>query len=238
MVDENKSGGEKHVTLTFKKASLWMVGTFFFAILFVLAIVGVIGDINNGSGISGNVIAPTNPSGVVENVKVQINDDDPVLGNADAGVSIVEFSDFQCPFCARAYYDSLYDFKSSDYFLNGEVNLVFKHFPLTSIHPDAQKSAEASECANAQGKFWEYHDTLFENQDALDEDSLKEYAKTVGLNTAEFNSCLDSSEMENSVSEDSQQGLKAGTQGTPYFVVVNNQNGDTYPVSGAVPFSN
>ena len=103
-------------------------------------------------------------SSISENLVVQIEDNDPILGDANAGISIVEFSDFQCPFCGRVHTDALADFKQSSYFTNGEVNLVYKQFPLSSIHPFAQKAGEASLCAHDQGMFWEYHDTLFANQ--------------------------------------------------------------------------
>ncbi|PIN95708.1 hypothetical protein COU56_00740, partial [Candidatus Pacearchaeota archaeon CG10_big_fil_rev_8_21_14_0_10_31_9] len=124
-----------------------------------------------------------------------------------------------------------------DDFKNGDVAIVYKHFPLTSIHPYAQKAAEASECANRQGKFWEYHDTLFENQQALDVPSLKLYASQLKLDTTKFNKCLDGGEASAKVNKDSQDAQVAGGQGTPYFVLVN-KKGETQAVSGAVPYAN
>ncbi|MFQ5531593.1 MAG: DsbA family protein, partial [Candidatus Nanoarchaeia archaeon] len=173
-------------TITLKKDTLWKVGTFVFAALFLISIFGGGFSFGNGSGGTGTgravapsaapPSAPSQGGAPAGNIRVPITDEDPILGNPDATISIVEFSDFQCPFCQRAHTGALTDFKNSNYFSNGEVNLVYKHFPLNSIHPQAQKAAEASECANRQGKFWEYHDLLFANQQSLDVNSLKSYA--------------------------------------------------------------
>ena len=222
---------EENATITLKKSTVWKMAAFVFAGLFIVSLFGGFGD--GGGGIeppTGDVIAPGN-------VRITIADDDPVLGDEDAPISIVEFSDFQCPFCARAASGAVADFKNSDYFKNGEVNLVFKQFPLNSIHPQAQKAAEASECAHDQGKFWEYHDLLFLNQQALDIVSLKAYALQLGLDQATFDSCLDSGAKTESVNADTAAAAAAGGRGTPYFVIVN-EDGDTQAVSGAVPWAN
>src|SRR3989338_277916 len=237
-VSPNSSGG----TITLKKSSLWKLGTFLFLGLFIISLFtggfgGMIGGDNPGTG---NVVAHTdnNPgnAGVAGKINPSIESNDPVLGDKNAKITIVEYSDFQCPFCERAYSGAIAQFKSSDYFKKGQVNLIYKHFPLTSIHPQAQKAAEAAECANRQGKFWEYHDKLFTNQQALDIQSLKNYAAQVGLNTATFNKCLDEGEAAAEVNKESQQAQGAGGQGKPYFVLIN-KDGETQAVSGAVPFS-
>ncbi len=224
----------KSVTITIKKDMLWKAGTFVFAALFLIGLFS--GWFGVGSS-DVRDIAPTGQATDTINTKALIEDGDPVLGDENADVSIVEFSDFQCPFCGRAHTGALADFKNSDYFKDGQVNLVYKHFPLNSIHPYAQKAGEASECANRQGKFWEYHDTLFANQAALDTVSLKSYAAQLGLDTNEFNSCLDGNEASSEVNKELAQATAAGGRGTPYFVIVNNNNGDAIPVSGAVPFA-
>jgi protein-disulfide isomerase len=108
---------------------------------------------------------------------------------------------------------------------------------LNSIHPRAQKAAEASLCAQDQDTFWEYHDTLFANQAALDTTSLKSYASQLGLDTGEFNDCLDSGEKASEVNKEIAQATSAGARGTPYFLVVNTDSGDAVAVSGAVPFA-
>jgi protein-disulfide isomerase len=228
---EHKESG----TITLKKDTLWKVGTGVFALLFVVSLFtggfGIAGDPTGAAvGDTGNQ-PPEEPE-----LNVQISDSDPILGNPNAKISMVEFSDFQCPFCQRAVTGPLADFQESDYFKDGEVNLVFKHLPLNSIHPFAQKAAEASECANRQGMFWEYHDLLFENQNALDVDSLKQYAVQLGLDTEAFNSCLDNDEARSKVLQDLAQASAAGARGTPYFVIVNHDNGKMAVVSGAVPW--
>ena len=225
---------KKEETITIKTSALWKFGTFVFAILFFLSIFGAF----NGNGkVIKEIIPSDNAPSVSGNLKVEIEANDPVLGNPNAEISIVEFSDFQCPFCERVYSGALTDFKNSDYFKNDQVNLIYKQFPLTSIHPYAQKAAEASLCANDQGKFWEYHDMLFANQQTLDETSLKTYASQLGLDSATFDACLDGDEKASEVSKESQQAVKAGGQGAPYFVVINTKNKKTEAVSGAVPFS-
>ena len=115
----------------------------------------------------------------------------PSKGPENAPVTIVEFSDFQCPFCSKAKV-------TVDEVMKGygdKVRLVFRHFPL-SFHQDAPKAAEAAACANDQKKFWEYHDKLFANQGALEVDDLKKHAADLGLDTARFNECLDSGKKE------------------------------------------
>jgi len=114
---------------------------------------------------------------------------------------------------------------------------VYKHLPLNSIHPHAQKAAEASECAGDQEKFYEYHDTLFENQRSLDTDSLKTYASELGLDRTVFDTCLDTGAKAGKVSGDLEEAAKAGGRGTPYFVIYNHETEETAAVSGAVPFS-
>jgi protein-disulfide isomerase len=236
---ESPSGDEGTITLS--QMTLWKTATFVLLGLFVLSLfTGGFGFNNDTAGPTGNVVAPTpapTREAPVGNIKVSITDADPVLGDKDAGITIVEFSDFQCPFCSRAADGAVAEFKQSDYFKNGEVNLVYKHFPLNSIHPQAQKAAEASECANKQGKFWEYHDVLFANQQSLDIPSLKQYAQQVGLNTGTFDKCLENNEARSKVSQDLTEASSAGGRGTPYFVVVNNENKNTQAVSGAVPFA-
>ena len=226
-------------TITIKKDTLWKGAAVLFGILFLISIFGGFGFSfgGSGSGTSTDTGSGTLP-GTTGSIKVQIEDNDPILGDKDAGISIVEFSDFQCPFCARAHTGALADLRNSDFFKNGEVNFVYKQFPLSSIHPFAQNAGEASLCAQDQGKFWEYHDTLFLNQGALDDSSLKAYAAQLGLDTGAFNSCLDGDEKESEVLKELAQATAAGGRGTPYFVIINNDNGNTVAVSGAVPWSN
>ena len=228
-------------TITLKKDTLWKGVAGIFALLFVVSLfMGGLSFGGNGNAVaggdSGGNVAPTELAAV--NAGALIEDNDPVLGDSDAGVTIIEFSDFQCPFCERVANGAIADFKRSSYFSDGEVNLIYKHLPLNSIHPYAQKAGEAAECANRQGSFWEYHDALFANQGVLDVDSLKSYAAQVGLNTGDFNSCLDNGDASSEVSKETAQGQSVGARGTPFFVVVNNDNGKSTTVSGAVPWTN
>jgi len=226
----------EHKTITIKKDTLWKIGTFLFAALVIVSL------FTNGFsfGGTGQAIAPSDvPSNQVAGPSADalIEENDPVLGDPNAPITVVEFSDFQCPFCARAYFGTVSELKISNAFKNGEINFIYKHFPLNSIHPFAQKAAEASECANRQGMFWEYHDLLFANQQALGEDDLKAYATQIGLDTGIFNDCLDDNEARSEVNKETDQATSSGGRGTPYFIVVNNENGATSSVSGAVPFA-
>jgi protein-disulfide isomerase len=157
---------------------------------------------------------------------VEIAPDDPVLGSAKAAVTVIEFSDFQCPFCQRV----MPTMKQLRETYGDRVRIVWKDFPLTSIHPQAFKAAEAGQCAREQGKFWEYHDRLFANQQALQPDSLKKYATEVGLDAAKFNACVDTSKYGDRVREGVAQGSRLGVNSTPTLYV----NGRM--LSGAQPY--
>lgn len=152
-------------------------------------------------------------------------DDDPALGPKDATVTIIEFSDFQCPYCRRvqpALKQLLQEYPEA-------VKLVFRDFPLRNIHPQAQKAAEASQCAAEQQRFWPYHDKLFAVEDLLPQ-NLKQYAQELGLDTTQFNACLDSGKYAEEVERDLQDGLTAGVNATPSFFV----NGQ--PMAGAATY--
>ncbi len=155
-------------------------------------------------------------------------DDDAVKGDKNAPVTIIEWSDFECPFCERFYSQS---FKKIDeqYIKTGKVKFVYRDYPL-GFHPNAQKAAEAAECAGEQGKFYEMHDLLFEKGVSGGIASFKQYAADLKLDTNKFNDCLDSGKMAQEVSKDTQDGNAVGVSGTPGFVI----NGQS--VSGAQPF--
>lgn len=136
-------------------------------------------------------------------------------------VEIVEFSDFQCPFCQRFYNDAYKQIKEK-YVDTGKAKFVYRHFPL-SFHQNAQKAAEAAECANRQGKFWPYHDLLFDgfvsDGSNLEVADLKKYASDLGLDTSKFNSCLDNGETSATVKKDVDEATKAGVSGTPTIFI-------------------
>ena len=236
MAEEKTQEKAEEKAITIKKSDLWKYSTFVLVAVVVIGAFFVLKD-NGTSGTGGTVIDTGTDDQEPINAKGLIEENDPVLGDKNAEISILEFSDFQCPFCKRAYEGAITDFKKSDYFTSGKINLIFKQFPLNQIHPYAQKAAEASLCAGEQGKFWEYHDMLFENQDALDVTNLKSYASKLGLNTAQFNKCLDNSKYKSEVSKELAQATSVGGQGTPFFVIVNTKTGDAEAISGACPFS-
>jgi protein-disulfide isomerase len=157
---------------------------------------------------------------------VVAGDGSPAKGPADAPVTIVEFSDFQCPFCSRV----LPAIEETVKTYGDQVRVVFRQYPL-NIHPQAQKAAEASLCANDQGKFWELHDAMFADQRNLGVDQLKAKAAGLGLDAAKFDTCLDSGRYAEKVAEDMNHGISVGVNGTPAIFV----NGRF--LSGAVPFS-
>lgn len=148
-------------------------------------------------------------------------------GNPDAPVTIVEFSDFQCPYCQSA--QTVLKQVLDKY--PGKVRLAFRDFPLRQIHPQAQLAAEASRCAAEQGKFWEYHDLLFANASKLEASSLAAHAGSAKLDVNAFSACVASSRFKAAVEADLQAGLSAGVAGTPAFFI----NGTL--LSGSQPLS-
>ena len=144
--------------------------------------------------------------------------DGPALGNADAPITIVEFSDYQCPFCKRHSTNTLAALKAS-YIDTGKVRYVFRGFPLDSIHPYARKAAEAAHCAGDQGKFWDMHDVMFTNQGELMQDNLKGFARDMKLDVDVFNACLDGGKYAKTVEADVAAGSAAGVTGTPKFFI-------------------
>lgn len=170
---------------------------------------------------------PTPPTPTVDMEKLV--DDDAVKGDKDAPVTIVEFSDYECPFCAR-FYSQTYQQINDEYIKTGKVKLVFRDFPL-NFHPQAQKAAEAAECAGDQGKYYEMHDMLFAKGVSGGVTSFKQYATDIGLDTGDFNDCLDSGKHAEEVKKDMADGQAAGVRGTPAFFV----NGKL--ISGAQPYN-
>ena len=162
--------------------------------------------------------APLAPSAQPANVMSKVSvGRSPSLGKPDAPVTVIEFSDYQCPFCQRFSATTLPALRK-DYIDTGKVRYVFRDFPLDSIHPQARKAAEAGHCAGEQGKYWEMHDALFKNR-ALMVDNLKGFARDLGLNVDAFNTCLDEGKYANVVSEHQAAGSAVGVTGTPSFFV-------------------
>ena len=156
-----------------------------------------------------------------------VTSDDHVKGSENARVTLIEYSDFECPYCLN--HKATIDKIVQNY--GDQVRVVFRHYPL-SFHANAEKAAEASECAAEQGKFWEMHDKIFAANEAgtMSVDKWKAEAKSLGLNTKKFNECLDSGKYADEISAEEQAGLAAGVEGTPATFV----NGEL--VSGAIPY--
>jgi len=139
----------------------------------------------------------------------------PSKGPAEAPVTVVEFSDFQCPYCG-AFFPTLRQI-AADY--KDSVRVVYMQFPLASIHPEAEKAAEAALCANEQGKFWEFHDVMFGDQTKLKVADLKRSAKELSLDAAAFDACLESGRHFAAIREDVTQGVRVGVSGTPAMFI-------------------
>jgi protein-disulfide isomerase len=218
MEAEKSPDGKNHADL--KKPKGEHVENIVALSVFAVLIIIVIGLFTGGFGLF-------NKKDTVNRVNIQF-DDDPVKGNfSGAKVIIYIFSDFECPYCGASEPAINDIYRKYD----GQVALVFKNFPLVNIHPYALDAALAGECASIQGKFWEYHDYLFQHQDALTVDDLKAYAKELGMNTSNFDGCLDSKQFSYQVQRSIAEGKAAGVSGTPTFFI----NG--IPLVGAQPES-
>lgn len=178
---------------------------------------------NVAQNAEANLLAHAQP-----NTEIKVTDTDPSLGNPKAPVTLIAFEDFECPFC-RKFTQQTESLLIQNEVKNGTVRLVWKDFPL-SIHSHTQKAHEAGRCAWEQGKFWEYHDLLFSNQNNLEINSLKQYAKNLGLNENQFTACLDSGKYASLIKEKVDEGIAAGVSGTPSFLI----NGAV--VVGAQPY--
>ncbi len=167
--------------------------------------------------------------GLVESSDDEVYDvateDDPSFGPDGAPLTIVQFADFDCPYCA----DTAYTVRRLQGRYPDQIKFIFRDFPITENHPDAQLAAEAAECANEQGKFWEFHDKLYQNQSDQSREVLKRFAVELNMDYNEFVGCLNSGRYRSEVQEDYADGVMAGVYGTPTFFF----NG--HRVQGAIP---
>ena len=168
------------------------------------AIGGLVEDMKKQAGVQVLLRAP----------KVQVAAEGPSKGPKEAKVTVVEFSDFQCPYCSKGR--AVMDQVVAKY--GSKIRLVFRDFPL-DFHEKAQKAAEAGQCANDQGKFWAMHDWMFDNQQNLDVEALKGAAKTLGMDGAKFETCLTSGQHAAQVKKNVKEGQEVGVRGTPAFFV-------------------
>jgi len=207
------------------------------AIIIAAVLIGT-SMILTGGNSSGNITQSDGHRGgntSLSNLR-DITNEDHILGNPGAQVSIVEYSDFECPFCARLHQTLTRIVEDFD----GEVNWVYRHFPLSSIHFRAYAAAEASECVAELGgndAFWEFADGLFSNQSRLGTDLFGELANNLGISSSDLEACLDGNKHRAGILADRQDAINTGGRGTPHVVVIN-RKGDAVPFSGALPYEN
>lgn len=164
----------------------------------------------------------------------ELMDDDAIMGDPNAPITMIEWADYQCPFCKK-FYDETLPLIKEKYVDSGKINFVFRDYPL-SFHPDAHEAAEAAECAGEQGKYYEMHDMIYDNEMFYGErtydwtEKFKQYAKTIGLDSSDFSKCLEDNQMEEEITKDLEDGANVGMTGTPGFII----NGKL--VMGAQPY--
>jgi protein-disulfide isomerase len=223
---------KKKITVSFTKDQLISI-VLGFALVVSIFTGGFGGIVTNGGA--------SDSEGDLPRIVVSI-DDDAVLGNLDAEITVIEFSDYQCPFCRR-FWDTTFPQLKSEYIDTGKVNFVYRDFPL-GFHSAAQKSGESTECAREQGDeyFWKAHDALFEGQAKQGSGTIqytlqdiKSWVGAVVPDSAAFESCLDSDKYAAEVQKDLSDGQKAGARGTPAFFIGNEKDGFVL-ISGAQSF--
>ncbi len=163
--------------------------------------------------------------------------DGAVRGDPKAKVTMIEFADFQCPYCARFFAETL-PLIDKEFIQTGKVRYVMREYPLINLHPYAYKAAEAAGCAGEQGKYWQMHDKLFQNQKNLEVTNLKEYAKSIGLDGQAFNQCLDGGKQAAKVQKDVREAQSLKVNGTPGFFLGLTTSGNTIKgtyIEGAQP---
>ncbi|HYE64582.1 MAG TPA: DsbA family protein [Pyrinomonadaceae bacterium] len=175
--------------------------------------------------------------------EITINiDGDPFKGDENARLTLIEFSDYQCPFCSRFVRETFPQIER-DYIKTGKIKYIFRDFPLESIHPNALTASAAANCAGEQGKYWEMHDQLFKNQNALSPSDMARHAKAIGADQVKFQQCLDSKKYEAEIRKKMAEGSSAGVSGTPSFLLGLTTPGNPKVkilrgLRGAVPYAN
>jgi len=186
--------------------------------------------------LSPRAAQPTRPTDALATVALAGN---AMLGNPEAPLTLIEFSDYQCPFCARFHQNTLAALKA-EYIDTGKLRYVFRDFPLDHIHPKARKAAEAARCAGEQGRYWAMHDVLFQHQQALEVEQLQAYGRDLGLEALPFETCVAQGRYAAAVQQDVEAGMAAGVRATPSFVLGNTRPDDTIQglaIKGAQPLA-
>lgn len=188
---------------------------------------------------TANLVKEDKPAEVKVSDPRKVTSEDHILGNPDAKLVLVEYSDTECPYC-KQFHATLIKLMA-EYGSDGRLAWVYRHFPIDQLHPKARKEAEALECANELGgvtKFWEYTNMVYDNtpgNNGLDAANLPIYAKAVGLDVTAFNTCLTSGKYAAKVEADYQDAVKSGGRGTPHSIILT-KSGKKIPVDGAYPF--
>lgn len=212
-------------TITFKRSHFYSalsILTFFAGILvgYVIWGTGLLSQLGIGSGTTAQVKGPVVEAPVVTEEPQYTRYDIPTagfyaLGPADAPITIVEFSDYQCPFCKR-WHTEVYEALLAAY--PGKIKFVYRNLPLTSIHPDAQSAAEAAMCAGDQNAYWQYHDKLLRSE-ILGSGTYKQYAQELNLNMTAFEACISEEKYKDAIQADSEFALNLGIRSTPTFFI-------------------
>ncbi len=238
-------------TITIKKSDLWKYSTF---LLLAVVIIGgfFVFSEDKATAKASDIVTQQQPDAQPSVVKASV-DDDPVLGNENAEITIIEFSDYQCPFCRKFWTETLPSIQK-EYIDTGKVKFVYRDFPLDSIHPAATPAAEAANCARdlygGDKAYFKMHDKIFQEGNKLDGGDpikgpvrgtaqfgaaeLKQWAKDLGY---DISSCLDSGKFKSEVQKDLNDAQAAGGRGTPFFVIMKTGDSEGIPLSGAYPFS-
>ncbi len=208
----------------------------FFILLSMMLDGGSLGSLSNSGGNNAAAGRPTPQAAPTEISIPAVTKDDHVRGDKKADITIVEYSDLECPFCNR-FHNTMIEVMDE---FEGKVNWVYRHFPLTSIHPSATKLAVATECAGEQDKFWEMTDAIFATHGqgaSYDDASITALAREAGVrNINSFSKCLSSDKYNDLVSTQSRDAQAAGARGTPYSIILG-PDGETIPLNGAQPFA-
>jgi len=184
------------------------------------------GDRQAAAGEQASITADPDSPSKVTRYAVEI-DDDPVLGPEDAPITIIEFSDYECPYCQRWHREVWSQLQDA---YPDQIRLVYRDFPLYNVHPNAGPAAEAAHCAGDQGKYWEYHNLLLSGENSLGNETFQQYASMVGLDLSQFSDCIESNKYESEVNADYTYAVRLGVQSTPTFFI----NG--VALIGAQPF--